>query len=357
MKDLDFLKIIKSAVKNFEENAKTEIEFVSSSSYIFNAIISGSIFGGMPRNRITALAGEEGTGKTFLAMSIVKSFLEKYEGSNVVWFDTERAVDETFFASRGIDSSRVFIIRPQTLQIVKTQILQIIEGYKNQKDRKPMMMVLDSLGNLPTTKELEDSTEGKEVQDMTRARQVRSIFRVITEPLGEVNVPLLITNHTYEVIGEWVPTQTISGGGGIKYAASTIIYLKKSKDRDQKDKKVVNGIIVKAQADKSRFTKAYKPVEMRIDFTKGLDKYYGLFDLAEKHGVFEKLPSGSYMHPDFPERKLSKMDFAREPEKFYTEEILQKLDKAAIKEFKLGTDEVSSEEIIVEDDTDENVEV
>ncbi len=343
MRNTDFLKIVKDAVKDYKDE-EIAIKFIDTGSYALNALISGSIFGGIPSNRITALAGAEGTGKTFLAMSAVKAFLDSNPEANVVYFDTERSVDASFFSSRNIDADRVFIVRPETLQILKTQILQILQGYQSQKKKSPMMMVLDSLGNLPTSKEVEDSTEGKEVQDMTRARQVRSIFRTITEPLGKAEVPLIITNHTYEVIGAWVPTQTISGGGGVKYAASTIVYFTKSKDRDAKDKKTVNGIIVGATADKSRFTKAYKKVELKIDFAKGLDKYYGLFDIAVSSGVIKKLPSGSYEHPEFPERKLSEQDFIREPEKFFSSNILASVEEHCGKLFKLGTNEAISDE-------------
>jgi RecA/RadA recombinase len=112
------------------------------------------------------------------------------------------------------------------------------------------------------------------------------MFRVITEPLGSLNVPLIVTNHVYDVIGSWMPEKTMGGGSGLFYSASTILYLSKSKDRDLKDKKVINGIIVKAKTEKSRFTHAFKTVETNINFTKGLDRYHGLADLAIKYDIF-----------------------------------------------------------------------
>ena len=149
-----------------------------------------------------------------------------------------------------------------------------------------MMFVLDSLGMLSTSKELADSAEGKDTRDMTRAQVVKAIFRILTLKLGKANVPLLVTNHTYDVVGAYVPTKEMGGGSGLKYAASTIIYLSKKKEKDGKD---VIGNIIKAKAAKSRLTKENSDVETRLYFdARGLDKYYGLLELGEKYGVFER---------------------------------------------------------------------
>ena len=156
------------------------------------------------------------------------------------------------------------------------------------------------------------------------------------------------------MVGSWIPTQIASGGSGLRYTASTIIYFSKSKDRDLKDKKVVNGIIVKAVVDKSRFTKSYTKAELRIDFQKGLDKYHGLADIAIKYDIFKKTPTGSYEISSIPGRKLSLPDIQREADKIYTKEILDQIDAACAKEFKLGTAEMEENESI---DDENNVEL
>ena len=144
-----------------------------------------------------------------------------------------------------------------------------------------MMFVLDSLGMLSTSKELADSAEGKDTRDMTRAQVVKAIFRILTLKLGKANVPLLITNHTYDVVGAYVPTKEMGGGSGLKYAASTIIYLSKKKEKDGKE---VIGNIIKAKAAKSRLTKENASVDTRLYFdARGLDKYYGLLELSLIH--------------------------------------------------------------------------
>jgi RecA/RadA recombinase len=193
-----------------------------------------------------------------------------------------------------------------------------------------MMFVLDSLGNLSTTKELEDSSEGKETRDMTRAQVIKSVFRVLTLKLGKAGVPMLVTNHTYDVVGSYVPTKEMGGGSGLKYAASTIIHLSKSKEKDGTE---IVGNIIKCKAHKSRFTKENSIAETRLFYDSGLDPYYGLLELGEKHGIFSK-SAGRY---EINGVKTYAKTILNDPDKYFTQEIMEKLDDAANKEFKYGT--------------------
>ena len=180
-----------------------------------------------------------------------------------------------------------------------------------------------------TTKEVEDAEAGKETRDMTRAQIVKSIFRVLTLKLGKANVPMLVTNHTYDVVGAYIPTKEMGGGSGLKYAASTIIYLSKKKEKDGKE---VVGNIIKCKTAKARLTKENNQVEVRLYYDTGLDKYYGLLELGEKHGVFERKGNrisigGSNVYPSA---------ILADPEKYFTPELMQALDECASKEFKYG---------------------
>ena len=235
--------------------------FIDTGSYIFNALVSGSIFGGIPGNKITALAGESSTGKTYFCLGIVQHFLESDPDSGVIYFESESAISKPLIESRGIDSSRMMIVPITTVQEFRTQSIRILDKYLQQDNRKPLMFVLDSLGMLSTTKEVEDAEAGKETRDMTRAQIVKSIFRVLTLKLGKANVPLLVTNHTYDVVGSYIPTKEMGGGSGLKYAASTIIYLSKKKEKNQSE---VVGNIIKAKAAKARLTKAHSQIETRL---------------------------------------------------------------------------------------------
>lgn len=262
--------------------------FVDTGSYILNALISGSIYGGLPANKITALAGESSTGKTFFALSICKHFLSSNPDAQVIYFETESAISKDMMISRGIDAKRVGLVPVTTVQEFRTQSIKVVDEYMKLKkeDRPPLLFVLDSLGMLSTSKEVQDATDGKETRDMTRAQVIKSIFRILSLKMGQAGIPLIVTNHTYEVVGAYVPTKEMGGGTGLKYAASTILFLSKKKEKDGTE---VVGNIIKVKAQKSRFTKENSDIETRLFYdARGLDKYYGLLELGEKYGVFQR---------------------------------------------------------------------
>ena len=307
--------------------------FVDTGSYILNALISGSIFGGLPQNKITALAGESSTGKTFFALSIVKNFLDQNPNGEVAYFETESAISKDMMTSRGIRTKNVGLVPVTTVQEFRTQAIKIVDEYMSFKkeDRPPMMFVLDSLGMLSTSKEVQDASDGKETRDMTRAQVIKSIFRILSLKLGQAGIPLIVTNHTYEVVGAYVPTKEMGGGTGLKYAASSILFLSKKKEKDGKD---VVGNIIKCEAKKSRFTKENSKIETRLFYDeRGLDKYYGLLELGEKYGVFQRRGNRIVVGESsvYPSVILS------DPEKYFTEEIMLALDEAAKKEFSYGS--------------------
>jgi RecA/RadA recombinase len=307
--------------------------FVDTGSYMFNALLSGSIYGGLPSNKITALAGESSTGKTFFALSIVRHFLDTDPDAGVIYFESESAISKSMIEDRNIDSKRMIIVPVTTVQEFRTQSLKVVDKYLQQKaeDRKPLMFVLDSLGMLSTTKEVEDAEAGKETRDMTRAQVTKSIFRVLTLKLGKANIPMLVTNHTYDVVGAYVPTKEMGGGSGLKYAASTIIFLSKSKEKDGKE---VVGNIIKCRAQKSRLTKENSLVETRLYYDeRGLDKYYGLLELGEKHGVFERRGNRIVVG----ESSVYPSVILADPEKYFTPEVMQALDECASKEYGYGS--------------------
>ena len=306
--------------------------YVDTGSYIFNALVSGSIYGGLPSNKVTALAGESSTGKTFFALSVVGNFLRDNPTGGVIYFESESAISREMIESRGIDSKRMVIMPVATIEEFRTQACRILDKYmKEPKDeRVPMLFVLDSLGMLSTSKEMEDIANDKQVRDMTKSQLIKGAFRVLTLKLGQANVPMIVTNHTYDVIGSYVPQKEMGGGTGLKYAASTIIYLSKSKEKDGTE---VVGNIIKCEAKKSRLTKEGSKIATRLYFDeRGLDKYYGLLELGEQYGVFERV--GNRIKIDgtsvYPKSILA------DPEKYFTEEVMEKLEEAAQKEFSYG---------------------
>ena len=303
---------------------------VDTGSYILNAALSGSIYGGVPNNKITAFAGESATGKTFFVLSVVKRFLDDNPNGAVFYFDTEAAVTKEMMTSRGIDTKRVIISEPDSIQKFRHTSLQILDNYAKAKEQPPMMMVLDSLGQMSTTKELEDTMDGKETRDMTKAQVLKATFRVLGLKLAKVNVPLLVTNHVYEVVGSYIPMKEMAGGSGLKYAASTICFLSKKKEKDGTE---VVGNQIKIKMSKSRFTKENKDVSVLLTYDKGLDRYFGLAELAEKYGIFKKVSTRLEL-PDG--RKVFGKQINQNPEDYYTPEILEQLEQAANEEFLYG---------------------
>ena len=305
--------------------------FIDTGSYIFNALLSGSIYGGIPNNKITAIAGETSTGKTFFCLGMVQHFLESNPDAGVIYFESESAISKQMIEDRGIDSNRMLLVPVTTVQEFRLQAIKILDKYNDQtaEERKPLMFVLDSLGMLSTSKEVEDSEAGKETRDMTRAQVVKSIFRVLTLKLGKANVPLIVTNHTYDVVGAYIPTKEMGGGSGLKYAASTIVYLSKKKEKNGKE---VVGNIIKCKTAKSRLTKENSDVETRLYYDRGLDRYYGLLELGEKQGVFSRKGNRIVVGDSsvYPSAILA------DPDKYFTEELMEKLDEAAAKEFRYG---------------------
>ena len=306
--------------------------FVDTGSYVFNALLSGSLYGGLPANKITALAGESATGKTFFLMGMVKNFLDANPDAGVIYFESESAITKQMVVDRGIDPTRMVIMPVTTVQEFRTQAIKIADRFSQQDVdvKRPMMMCLDSLGMLSTTKEVEDTEAGKETRDMTRAQVLKAAFRVLTLKLGKAGIPMVVTNHTYDSMGSMFPTKEMGGGSGLKYAASSIIFLSKRKEKEGTD---VVGNIIHCKNHKSRLTIENKMVDVRLSYSTGLDTSYGLIELAEKYEVF-KTEGPRYLMPDGT--KQDGKAVLGDPEKYFTEEVMEKLEEAASKEFKYG---------------------
>jgi len=334
---MDFLKDIVKEIGGEYTQLASDIDetetYVDTGSYIFDALVSGSIFGGVSGNKITAIAGESSTGKTFFSLAVVKNFLDTHPDGYCLYFDTEAAITKSLVESRGIDTSRLVVVNVVTVEEFRGKALKAVDLYlkKPEGERKPCMFVLDSLGMLSTEKEITDALNDKQVRDMTKSQLIKGAFRMLTLKLGQANVPLLVTNHTYDVIGAYVPTKEMGGGSGLKYAASTIIYLSKKKEKDGTE---VVGNIVKAKTAKSRLSKENKDVEIRLFYDeRGLDRYYGLLELGEIGGLWKNV-SGRY---EINGKKIYGKQILANPEVYFTEEVMKKLDEIAKEEFSYGT--------------------
>ena len=333
---MDFLKDIVKEIGDDYTKLASDIDetetYVDTGSYIFNALVSGSIFGGVSGNKITAIAGESSTGKTFFSLAVVKNFLDSNPDGYCLYFDTEAAVNKSLLASRGVDLDRTVVVNVVTIEEFRSKALRAVDIYLKApvEERKPCMFVLDSLGMLSTEKEITDALNDKQVRDMTKSQLVKGAFRMLTLKLGQANIPMIVTYHTYDVIGAYVPTKEMGGGSGLKYAASSIIYLSKKKEKDGTE---VVGNIIKAKTAKSRLSKENKDVEIRLYYDeRGLDRYYGLLELGEIGGLWKNV-AGRY---EIDGKKLYAKQILAEPQKYFTPEVMQALDETAQKEFSYG---------------------
>lgn len=360
---LDFIKSIIKSTEN--EDAKLADDgvfgdiagYIDTGSYSLNALLSGSIYQGFPSNKRICLAGPSATGKTYYLMQMAKSFLEKEKDNVVVYFDSEGSTTKEQLVNFGIDVKRFVIIPVSTIEEFRTQAVRVLNAYQDKYGKgapTKMLLSLDSLGNLSSKKEVEDVESGDDKRDMTKAQLIRGTFRVIGLKCSILNVPLVITNHTYDMVGAYVPTQEISGGAGLKYISDQIVLLSKSKFRDDKNKKEVLGNIITAKLYKSRQTIENKEVETRLFYDSGLDRYYGLMEIALKQGIFKKvstkieLPDGTTCFGK---------NIIDNPEKYFTDDVLYDLDEACRREFiyQSGGNVKNLDDEVVEEKEDENV--
>ena len=328
----EIVKEIGSDYAKIASDKEDKEQYIDTGSYIFNGLVSGSIFGGVSSNRITAIAGETSTGKTYFSLAVVKNFLDNNPNGYVLYFDTESAVNKQLLETRNIDTRRVGHIEVVTVEEFRNKALKALDIYLDKpiEERTPCLFVLDSLGMLSTEKEIRDALEDKNVRDMTKSQLVKGAFRMLTLKLGQANVPLIVTNHTYDVIGAYVPTKEMGGGSGLKYAASTIVYLSKKKEKDGKE---VIGNIIKAKTAKSRLSKENQEVLIRLYYDeRGLDRYYGLLELGELGGLWKNV-AGRY---EMNGKKIYAKQILADPETYFTDEVMQALDEIAQKQFSYG---------------------
>ena len=307
-------------------------QYIDTGSYVFNALLSASIYGGLPANKITAIAGESATGKTFFTLGLVKHFLDMNPTGGCIYFESESALTSDMLKERGIDTTRVYHMPVATVEEFRHQAVKILEkhGEIDESERPPLMMCLDSLGMLSTIKEMKDISEDNQKRDMTKAQVIKGTFRVLTLMLAKVNVPFIVTNHVYDQIGTMFPQKVMGGGSGLQYAASTIIFLSKRKEKEGTD---VVGNVIHCKNFKSRLTKENKKVDVLLRYDQGLNRYYGLIELAEDAGIFTKV-STRYEMPDGS--KVFGKAILSDPEKYFTPEILDKLNDHAKTVFLYG---------------------
>ena len=334
-------------------------EWIDTGNYHLNACVSGSLFGGWPNNRSCSIAGPSGTGKTYLILNSVKRAIDM--GYNVIFYDSEAAVDKTLMEKFGIDTKKVNYQPCNTVQEFRTSVTTITGKMQDVKragvEVPKVMIILDSAGNLATAKEIDDARTGSEKSDMTRSKILKSIFRIIMTPLADLKIPFLFTNHTYQT-QDFISRQVAGGGTGPEYAASIVLFLGKAQLKEGGEKA---GIIVNAKPNKNRFAKPH-PIKFHLHFSEGMNKYVGLEqyidweDIGITRGKIEKgvkIPKATargWICKHIDEVVSNKEFFS---EKVFTQEILEKIDKKVYDLFNYNTStELNVDELMSATDED-----
>lgn len=357
--DASLLKgIINSTGNEFAGLASDEEKFntlgyIDTGSYALNALLSGSIYKGAPDNKIVGWSGEQATGKTFFTLACAKQFLDSEPNSFVALFETESSVDSNTIESKGIDPKRVAIFPVGTIQEFRTQVLKMLDKYLQlpEATRPKLLILLDSLAMLSSDAEVKKAEDGTDTKDFTLFQASKATFRVLTLKLGKHRVPMYLTTHTYSNIGGYGETSKISGGSGFLYAASTIVNLTKAKFKEEKDAREHDGSIITCTLKKSRITREGQYVKVLLHHQRGLDRYYGLADIAEELGIIKKV-GGKFVFPNgTPEgnKVKSEKDMINNPEKYFTKEVLDLIDKRCGEIFNYGGELTNDYEEVSED--------
>ena len=357
-KEFSFLDLDKelSKIKGFEtgsiltENSFSEVDdWIPTGNYLLNAQLSGTLFGGIPNTRSLGLMGDPGTGKSFVCLNVAREAQKK--GYDVIYCDTEGAIDKSSAIKFGIDPDKVRYQPIKTVTEFQTFVTNLLELVKKSKDdgaEPKIILILDSLGMLSTDKELNDAITGKNAADMgAKAKELRKLFRVITLDLTAAKIPLVCTNHVYAG-GGFFPTKESSGGDGPIFAMSVISFLSKAQLKEG-NSTTKTGIIVTSNLKKSRFT-IPEPVKFHISFANGMNPYVGLQDFISweacgigKGKLEEKVDSKGnkemvFTPSDSPQARWAVKHLGKTitssqlftPE-IFTQEVLEQLDNNVIK--------------------------
>jgi RecA/RadA recombinase len=268
----------------------TKKDMIPTSVPAINIALSGRIDGGLTPG-LTMWAGPSKHFKTMFSLIMAKAYMDKYPESAVLFYDSEFGTPQSYFSSLGIDTDRVVHTPITDIEQLKFDIMKQLEAVERD-DR--LIIVIDSIGNLASKKEVEDALDGKSVADMSRAKQLKSLFRMVTPHLTLKNIPMVVVNHTYKEIGMF-PKDIVGGGTGSYYSADNIYILGRQQDKQGSDIVGYNFII---NVEKSRHTREKSKIPINVKHDGGLSKWSGLLDMALEAKVVVKPTQGWYSRVD-----------------------------------------------------------
>lgn len=307
--------------------------YIDSGSMSLNALVSGTIHGGIASGQVMGICGESATGKTFISANAVRSFLNEHKDNIALWIDTEGIDHQGLFKAMDIDADRVEVIETQIIEDITITLNKVFNAIERGEVSNRVIIVLDSLGMLMSSKTFSDIENEDIKADVGNTARVKGqLMRVIGSRVKTLNLLCIITNHLYNNVGGYGASKKESGGEVWKYVAGQRIWITKKKDID-KDK-MVNGIIVNAMTEKSRITKQYQSVDTYIDFSSGLNRTAGIMDIATKLGILKK--NGAWY--TIGDKKFQSKAFQADPFSILTDDVLSQIDKGCEEMFKYGAD-------------------
>ena len=268
----------------------TEKDMVTTGVPMINVALSGKLDGGLIPG-LTMWAGPSKHFKTAFSLLMAKSYMDKYPEAVLLFYDSEFGTPVKYFETFEIDMDRVLHTPLTDIEQLKFDIMQQLQEV-NRGDK--LIIILDSIGNLASKKEVEDALEGKSVADMSRAKQVKSLFRMVTPHLNIKDIPMIVVNHTYKEIGMF-PKDIVGGGTGSYYSADNIYIIGRQQEKDGTEIVGYNFII---NVEKSRYVKEKSKIPISVSFDGGISKYSGLLDLAIESGHVVKPTNGWYAKVD-----------------------------------------------------------
>ena len=316
-------------------------DLIQTSVPMVNVALSGRLDGGLTPG-LTVFAGPSKHFKTAFALLLAKSYLDKYEDGVVLFYDSEFGSPQSYFDSFGIDTKKVVHTPITDIEQLKHDSMAQLNNIERGDH---VIIIVDSVGNLASRKEVEDALDGKSVADMSRAKQLKSLFRMVTPHLTLKDIPMIVVNHTYKEIGMF-PKDIVSGGTGVYYSADNIYIIGRQQEKDGTELTGYNFII---NVEKSRHVREKSKIPIEVSFEGGISKWSGLLDVALAGGFVVKPSNGWYSR-------------AGEDQKFRAKETYSKdfwLPVLASKEFQdyiLKTYQISGSELMSKDFNEEDLE-
>lgn len=255
---------------------------------MINVALSGKLDGGLVPG-LTVFAGPSKHFKTAFALMLAKAYMDKYSDAVVLFYDSEFGSPQSYFDSFGIDTKRVLHTPITDIEQLKHDSMQQLN---NVERGEHVIVIVDSVGNLASKKEVDDALDGKSVADMTRAKQLKSLFRMVTPHLNIKDIPMIVVNHTYMEQGMF-PKAVVSGGTGIYYSADAIFIIGRQQEKEGQELIGYNFII---NVEKSRHVREKSRIPVEVTFEGGISKWSGLLDVAQEGGFVVKPSNGWYSH-------------------------------------------------------------